>query len=93
MSATTIEKPRLATGVRLGYDKVRDRHMLLYPEGAVTLNETAVSVLELCDGSRTIDEIASELAGSYQENPDLRSDVGELIAAIAARGLVTDAAR
>ena len=50
MTEITIEKPRLATGSRLAFDKVRDRHILLYPEGALTLNETAVTVLELCDG-------------------------------------------
>jgi pyrroloquinoline quinone biosynthesis protein D len=93
MTATTIEKPRLATGVRLAFDKVRDRHILLYPEGVVTLNETAVAVLELCDGERTIGDIAAQLGSQFQENPDLRADVEQLIGAIAARGLVIDAAR
>jgi pyrroloquinoline quinone biosynthesis protein D len=92
MSAAAIEKPRLATGVRLAFDKVRDRHMLLFPEGAVTLNETAVTVLELCDGTRTLDEIAAELGSVYNAGPEMRADVEELIAAIASRGLVVDAA-
>jgi len=90
--STTISKPRLANGSRLAFDKVRDVPILLYPEGALTLNETAVSVLELCDGNRTIDDIAVELGSTYAENPDLRNDVAELIDAIAARGLVIDAA-
>jgi len=89
---TAIQKPRLATGSRLAFDKVRDQHILLYPEGALTLNETAVTVLELCDGNRTIDDIAVELGSAYADNPDLRDDVAELINAIAARGLVIDAA-
>jgi pyrroloquinoline quinone biosynthesis protein D len=92
MSATAIDKPCLANGVRLGFDKVRDRPILLYPEGAVALNETAVTVLELCDGNRTIDDIAAALASQYVDSPDLRTDIEELIAAIAARGLVIDAA-
>jgi coenzyme PQQ biosynthesis protein PqqD len=92
MSAASIERPRLATGVRLAFDTVRERHILLYPEGAVTLNETAVTVLELCDGKRTLDEITAELSGVYGNGPEIRGDVEELIAAIAAQGLVVDAA-
>jgi pyrroloquinoline quinone biosynthesis protein D len=93
MSALAIDKPCFAPGVRLGFDKVREQHILLYPEGAVTLNETAVKVLELCDGNRTLDDIANELADTYgASSPDLKDDISELIAAIAARGLVVDAA-
>ena len=88
----SIERPRLATGVRLSFDKVRERHVLLFPEGALTLNESAVAVLELCDGNRTLDDIAAELGAVYTDGPDLRSDVQELIGAVAAQGLVVDAA-
>jgi pyrroloquinoline quinone biosynthesis protein D len=40
-------RPRLADGARLTYDDVREEHLLLIPEGAVRLNETAARVLEL----------------------------------------------
>jgi len=87
-----IERPRLAMGSRLAFDQVRDRHILLFPEGALALNETAATVLELCDGNRTIDDITAELSAVYTETPVLRSDVEELIGSIAERGLVVDAA-
>jgi pyrroloquinoline quinone biosynthesis protein D len=87
-----IERPRLATGSRLAFDKVRDKHILLFPEGALTLNETAATVLELCDGNRTIDEITAALGEVYGDEPVLRTDVEELIGSIAERGLVVDAA-
>jgi len=93
MTEASIERPRLASGARLAFDKVRDRHVLLFPEGAVALNETAVRVLELCDGRRTVDEIVAELASLYGESPELRADVDGLIGAIASRGLVVDAPR
>ena len=54
-------RPRLVDGARLQYDDVRGEHVLLIPEGAVRLNETAAQVLELCDG-RTLDEIAAVLS-------------------------------
>ena len=57
--------PRLVTGARLQYDEVREEHLLLVPEGAVRLNPTAVAVLELCDGERSVDEIVSTLSAQY----------------------------
>jgi pyrroloquinoline quinone biosynthesis protein D len=90
VTAATISTPKLPEGVRLRFDKVRDRHVLLYPEGAIALNPTAVSVLELCDGKRTVDEIAAELSAKYN-GADIRSDVENLVEAIAARGLIVDA--
>ncbi len=53
--------PTLANGVRLHHDKVREQHVLLFPEGALVLNETAVEVLELCDGERSLDDVAAVL--------------------------------
>jgi pyrroloquinoline quinone biosynthesis protein D len=89
MSAT-LQKPRLATGVRLHFDKVRDRHVLLFPEGALALNETATDVLSLCDGQRSLTEISAELSARYG-GADVSDDVAQLLAAIAERGLVVDA--
>ncbi len=82
--------PRLATGARLRYDEVRDEHLLLIPEGAVRLNPTAVAVLELCDGERTLEEIVIALSRRY-DGADLGDDVHQLVEAMAQRGLVVDA--
>ncbi|HTT93580.1 MAG TPA: pyrroloquinoline quinone biosynthesis peptide chaperone PqqD [Solirubrobacterales bacterium] len=86
-----FERPQLATGVRLHHDRVREQHVLLFPEGALVLNETAVEVLELCDGERTLDDIAAVLGERY-EGADVRDDVAELLDGIGERGLVVDAA-
>jgi coenzyme PQQ biosynthesis protein PqqD len=83
--------PRLATGARLRYDDVRDEHLLLIPEGAVRLNPTAVAVLELCDGERTMEEIVSALSERYG-GADIGDDVQQLVTALEQRGLVVDAA-
>ncbi len=90
MSELVLSRPALAEGVRLHWDKVRERSVLLFPEGALTLNQTAVDVLELCDGERSLDEIAAILSSRYS-GADVRDDVAELLAAIAQRGLVVDA--
>ena len=86
-----MTRPRLATGARLTYDDVREEHILLIPEGAVRLNPTAAEVLELCDGERSLDDIAGALSARY-EGADLRDDVVELVDAMAQKGLVVDAA-
>jgi pyrroloquinoline quinone biosynthesis protein D len=79
--------PRLVTGARLSYDDVRDEHLLLIPEGAVLLNPTAAQVLELCDGERSLDDIAGALSARY-EGADVRDDVRELLDDMAQQGLV-----
>jgi pyrroloquinoline quinone biosynthesis protein D len=83
--------PRLVTGARLRYDDVREEHLLLVPEGAVRLNPTAAAVLELCDGERSLDEIAGVLDSRY-EGADIHDDVRGLVDAMAQRGLLVDAA-
>jgi pyrroloquinoline quinone biosynthesis protein D len=86
-----VNRPRLADGARLQYDDVREEHLLLVPEGAVRLNETAAQVLELCDGERSLDEIAAALSGRYA-GADVADDVRELLGGMVAHGLVIDAA-
>jgi pyrroloquinoline quinone biosynthesis protein D len=86
-----MNHPRLATGVRLQYDDVREEHLLLVPEGAVRLNATAAAVLELCDGQRSLDDIVDGLAARYG-GADLGDDVRGLIDAMVGRGVVVDAA-
>jgi len=83
-------RPRLVDGARLQYDDVREEHVLLIPEGAVRLNDTAAQVLELCDG-RTLDEIAAVLSERYQ-GADVTDDVRELVDTMGERGLVIDGA-
>jgi pyrroloquinoline quinone biosynthesis protein D len=84
-------RPRLVTGARLRYDDVRHEHLLLVPEGAVRLNPTAAEVLQLCDGERSLQSIVSMLAARY-DGADLDEDVRGLVGAMAARGLLVDAA-
>ena len=90
MTKTVLVRPGLAVGCRLHWDRVRKQRVLLFPEGALTLNQTAATVLELCDGQRDIDEIATILSERYA-GADVRDDVVELLTAIAAKGFVVDA--
>ena len=78
--------PRLWRLARLEFDPVRQRHVLLYPEGAVLLNDTGAAILELCDGARTVDQIVSILSERY--HADVSADVTEYLSQMASRELV-----
>lgn len=87
MSVSPESRPALALGARLQFDDVRGEHTLLFPEGAVKLNPTAVEVLELCDGTRTVAGIVAVLQERYP-GADLGADVHELIGEIAEQRLI-----
>ena len=73
----------------MDFDPVRQRPVLLYPEGAMLLNDTGAEILALCDGERTIEDIAAVLGAKY--GTDVRADVAEYISAMVERELVVDA--
>jgi PqqA peptide cyclase len=78
--------PRLWRLARIGHDRVRQRPVLLYPEGAMFLNDTGRAILELCDGSRSVEEIIGTLGARYQA--DVAGDVTEYLGQMARRELV-----
>ena len=78
--------PSLWRLARLDFDPVRQRHVLLYPEGAVLLNETGAAILELCNGRRTLGEIVTILTERYQS--DVSADVVEYLTGMADRELI-----
>lgn len=83
---TVDSVPKLWRLARLDYDQVRQRPVLLYPEGAVLLNDTGAAILELCNGSRTVGEIVAILTERYQS--DVSADVTEYLDRMADRELV-----
>ncbi len=78
--------PRLWRMARLQFDPVRQRPVLLYPEGAVLLNDTGAAILELCDGSNTVSQIVSILSERYSS--DVADDVTEYLKLMAERELI-----
>ncbi|MDP4022268.1 pyrroloquinoline-quinone synthase PqqC [Methylobacterium sp. NEAU 140] len=63
------DRPRLPRGVRLRHDETRAKHVLLAPERTFDLDDNAVAVLKLVDGSRTVADIADELGKTYAADP------------------------
>jgi pyrroloquinoline quinone biosynthesis protein D len=82
-------RPHLPTYLKLRYDTGRDRWVLLAPERVLTPDQTAVAVLKLCDGNRTVEEIVEALAKEYSAPADvIRADVIELLQGLADKGYI-----
>ncbi|CAA9344772.1 MAG: hypothetical protein AVDCRST_MAG11-3166 [uncultured Gemmatimonadaceae bacterium] len=90
MPLTPDARPALWRLARLDFDPVRGQRVLLYPEGAMLLNGTGAAILELCDGRRTLADIAGELGARYG-GADLLADVTEYLNALEQREMVRDA--
>jgi pyrroloquinoline quinone biosynthesis protein D len=57
--------PAINRHFRLQWEEVQQAWVLLYPEGMVKLNGSAGEILRRCDGSRSVDELVSELEGAF----------------------------
>ena len=86
---TTETVPVLWRLARMDFDPVRQRHVLLYPEGTVLLNDTGAAILQLCDGQRSVAEIARVLQERY--GSDVTADVIAYLSGLAERELIRDA--
>jgi pyrroloquinoline quinone biosynthesis protein D len=72
---------------RLQWEPVQNAHVLLYPEGMVTLNQSAAEILKRCDGTRDIDALIDDLQKAFNA-PDLGDEVRSFIAHAELRGWV-----
>lgn len=75
-------RPRLAPHVRMVFNAAREQYVLLYPESVMVINDTGAAIVELCDSTRTVAEIESELHRRYDQvaDGDVRRFVAELVA-------------
>jgi pyrroloquinoline quinone biosynthesis protein D len=82
-------KPHLPNYLKLRNDPGRGRWVLLAPERVLTPDQTAVAVLKLCDGQRTVEAIAETLAKDYSAPLEIiAQDVLELLQGLADKGYI-----
>lgn len=60
--------------------------MLMYPERGLALNDSAAAIIKCCDGSRSVDEIATELGAVAGQ--DVREDVVSVLVDLQKKGLL-----
>jgi pyrroloquinoline quinone biosynthesis protein D len=82
IAVLSTNRPHLARQVRMEWDPVRERQVLLAPEGVLLLNQTGATILGLCDGERTVVEIVEELRGQYNRvaGDEVRDFLARLVA-------------
>lgn len=72
-------RPAVAHGMRLQWEPAQEAHVLLYPEGMVTLNGPAGAIMSRCDGVRTVADIVADLERTYSQS-GLTADVVAFVA-------------
>ncbi|WP_270937609.1 pyrroloquinoline quinone biosynthesis peptide chaperone PqqD [Falsiroseomonas oryzae] len=89
MSLPGAAVPRLARGVKLREDTARGQWVLLAPERMLVPDETALEVLKLVDGQRSLDAILDTLAARFAApREEIAGDVAALLEDLAERGVV-----
>jgi pyrroloquinoline quinone biosynthesis protein D len=86
---TAASRPSLPRHIKLRHDAARDSWTILAPERVFTPDAIAVAVLQLCDGSRTVDDIAGELSRAYDApREQILADVVSMLQDLADKGVV-----
>lgn len=81
--------PCFAPHVRFRFDGVREKWLLLAPERVLIPDETAVAVLKLVDGKRSLEAIVAEVATVHRgSRRDIERDVASLFAGLVNKGIV-----
>jgi pyrroloquinoline quinone biosynthesis protein D len=82
--------PVLVRHVKMRHDSVRDRWLILAPERVFTPDSVAVAVLQLCDGTRSVEAIAVALEQTYSAPKErILGDILPMLQDLADRGVVT----
>ena len=64
---TELRGPRLAKKARLRWDARGKTWLLVYPERGLALSESAASIVQMCDGTRTAEAIAEALEAPLED--------------------------
>lgn len=81
-------QPRFAAGCRWGTEG--EERVVLFPEGMIRVQGTGRNILELCDGQRTVQEIAAVLFERYHaaDPAKIREDVSRFLEALRQKRIV-----
>ncbi len=86
---TAATKPRLPRHIKLRHDEGRGRWVILAPERVFTPDDTAVAVLQKCDGERSVEDIARALSEEYQAPFDvILGDILPMLQDLSDKGVV-----
>jgi coenzyme PQQ biosynthesis protein PqqD len=83
-------RPRLAPKVRLRFDRLTGKSLLLYPERGLALNDTAAEIVKLCTGQATVAQIVDDLVARYgaDRREALAAEVAAFLQSLLERNLL-----
>jgi pyrroloquinoline quinone biosynthesis protein D len=85
-------RPVLPRHAKLRFDDVRQRWVILAPERVLAPDETAVEILQLCDGVRSVAQMIDQLAAKYTaDRAAIGADVVAMLQDLADKGFLTEA--
>jgi pyrroloquinoline quinone biosynthesis protein D len=86
---SAASKPAFPRGTRLQHHHASGRWVIQAPERIFHLDDVAVAVLQLCDGTRTVEQIALELSVSYNAPKErILADITPMLQQLADKGVV-----
>jgi pyrroloquinoline quinone biosynthesis protein D len=92
ISVSEASRPVLPRHARLKFDETRQRWVILAPERILAPDETAVEILQLCDGVRSVEQMIDQLAEKYAAERDaIGADVIAMLQDLADKGFLTEA--
>jgi pyrroloquinoline quinone biosynthesis protein D len=81
--------PAMPPYIKLRHDAGRGRWLILAPERIFEPDDIAVEVLKLCDGARTVADIANTLAKEYNApKEEVLTDIIAMLQDLADKGVV-----
>jgi len=92
ISVNEASRPRLPRHAKLKFDETRQRWVILAPERVLAPDDTAVEVLQLCDGTRSVEAMIDQLAAKYTaERGAIATDVIAMLQDLADKGFLAEA--
>ena len=92
ISVNEASRPKLPRHARLKFDETRQVWVILAPERVLAPDEIAVEVLRLCDGVRSVGDMADQLAAKYVAPREaILTDVIGMLQDLADKGFLTEA--
>jgi coenzyme PQQ biosynthesis protein PqqD len=86
VTAFDPKTPRLVPFARYRWDKIREQHQIVYPEGVLVLNRTGAEIVKRMDG-RTVDALVAELESVFNST-GIRADVLRFLEKLFNHGLL-----
>ena len=74
---------------RLQWEEAQQKDVILNPEGMVELNQSSAEILKLCDGSRNLDKIVTDLEEKFQAH-GLKNDITQFLEVALNNGWITE---